>query len=50
MTTALKQGSKAPAFTAQALDEKGKETKISLKDFSGKRVVLYFYPKDSTPG
>lgn len=50
MTTVLKQGNKAPAFTAAALDETGKETKVSLKDFSGKRVVLYFYPKDSTPG
>lgn len=50
MATALKEGNKAPAFTAPALDEKGRETKISLKDFSGKRVVLYFYPRDSTPG
>ena len=46
----LVEGKKAPAFTAKALDEKGKETKVSLKDYLGKRVVLYFYPKDATPG
>lgn len=42
----LKEGSKAPAFTLP--NEKGK--KISLKDFEGKKVVLYFYPKDMTSG
>ena len=42
----LKVGDKAPAFKA-ATD--GGET-VSLKDFKGKTVVLYFYPKDSTPG
>ena len=42
----LKIGSKAPAFSA--LDQDGK--KISLKDFTGKTVVLFFYPKDMTPG
>lgn len=50
MATLIEQGKKAPAFTANALNEAGKEVKVSLKDFSGKRVVLYFYPKDSTPG
>ncbi len=39
-------GKKAPAFSLKA--EGGK--KISLKDYLGKRVVLYFYPKDDTPG
>jgi len=39
-------GSKAPAFTA--LDDAGNAVKLS--DFAGKHVVLYFYPKDSTPG
>ena len=39
-------GEKAPAFTL--LDKDGKE--VSLSDFLGKRVVLYFYPKDNTPG
>lgn len=39
-------GVKAPAFSAP--DQSGKI--ISLSDFKGKRVVLYFYPKDDTPG
>ncbi|NBX76684.1 MAG: thioredoxin-dependent thiol peroxidase [Proteobacteria bacterium] len=42
----LKVGDKAPAFTL--VDDSGK--KVSLKDFKGKKVVLYFYPKDLTPG
>jgi peroxiredoxin Q/BCP len=41
----LKQGAKAPAFT---LD--GDLGEVSLADLRGKVVVLYFYPKDSTPG
>lgn len=39
-------GKKAPSFTL--MDSKGVE--ISLNDFKGKKVVLYFYPKDNTPG
>ncbi len=39
-------GKKAPAFSA--LDENGNT--IGLNDFSGKKLVLYFYPKDDTPG
>ncbi len=42
----LKAGDKAPSFTLP--DKDGKPT--SLSDFLGKRVVLYFYPKDNTPG
>jgi peroxiredoxin Q/BCP len=42
----LKVGDNAPAFTAK--DQDGKA--VSLKDFNGKRVVLWFYPKDDTPG
>ena len=42
----LKEGDKAPDFTA--MDQDGREVK--LDDFAGKRVVLYFYPKDDTPG
>ncbi|MEI6854174.1 MAG: thioredoxin-dependent thiol peroxidase [Bacteroidota bacterium] len=42
----LAKGEKAPEFTA--VDQEGKS--ISLKQFSGKKVVLYFYPKDNTPG
>ena len=41
-----KQGDKAPDFTATT--DAG-ET-VELKDFRGKKVVLYFYPKDNTPG
>jgi len=42
----LRKGDKAPEFTGK--DQNGAE--ISLKNLRGKRVVLYFYPKDSTPG
>ena len=42
----LKEGEKAPDFTAK--DQNGKT--VSLSDFSGKNVILYFYPKDDTPG
>jgi len=46
MTTTLTEGQSAPDFTVET--DTG-ET-VSLKDFAGKRVVLYFYPKDNTPG
>ena len=42
----LEIGTKAPAFTLP--DQDGKM--VSLKDFKGQKVVLYFYPKDNTPG
>lgn len=42
----IKVGDQAPSF--EAIDESGK--KVSLSDFKGKKVVLYFYPKDDTPG
>lgn len=42
----LKEGDKAPEFTA----ETNGGGKVSLSDFRGKNVVLYFYPKDNTPG
>jgi peroxiredoxin Q/BCP len=41
----LKKGSKAPAFIG--IDQDGNS--ISLKDFEGKKLILFFYPKDSTP-
>jgi len=44
--TSLKQGDKAPAFNST--DQNGNP--ISLDSFSGKKLVLYFYPKDDTPG
>jgi peroxiredoxin Q/BCP len=43
---ALNIGDKAPDFTIK--DQDGKE--VSLSEFAGKKVVLYFYPKDMTPG
>lgn len=44
--TTLKTGDKAPDFSGT--DQNGKE--ITLKDFKGKKIVLFFYPKASTPG
>lgn len=45
-TPKIEVGKKAPDFTLKNQDEKD----VSLKDFAGKWVVLYFYPKDDTPG
>jgi peroxiredoxin Q/BCP len=42
----LKEGSKAPAFNLPSTE--GED--VSLKDLGGKTVVLYFYPRDMTPG
>ena len=42
----MKVGDKAPAFSVK--DDTGATVKLS--DFKGKKVVLYFYPKDDTPG
>ncbi|TRX62974.1 thioredoxin-dependent thiol peroxidase [Carboxylicivirga sp. M1479] len=42
----LKEGDKAPIFKGNNQDEK----EIKLSDFAGKKVILYFYPKDNTPG
>jgi peroxiredoxin Q/BCP len=42
----IAEGRKAPDFTLE--DASG--TRVSLKDFKGKDVVVYFYPKDDTPG
>lgn len=44
--THLKEGDKAPAFSG--VDQNGNP--VSLDDFKGKKLILYFYPKDSTPG
>jgi peroxiredoxin Q/BCP len=41
----LKEGDKAPGFTGK--DQEGK--KLALKDFKGRKLVLYFYPQDMTP-
>ena len=42
----LKPGDPAPDFTAGTHDGR----KVSLSDFKGRHVILYFYPRDSTPG
>jgi len=42
----LEKGAKAPLF--EALDQDG--NRIALSDYLGRKVVLYFYPKDDTPG
>lgn len=42
----LNEGDKAPGFTAK--DQNGND--ISLADYKGKNIILYFYPKDDTPG
>ena len=46
MPSKVKEGDKAPDFAVP--DTKGKT--VRLKDLRGKKVVLYFYPKDDTPG
>ena len=43
---AIQEGKAAPAFTLE--DVNGK--RVSLADFAGKNVILYFYPRDDTPG
>ena len=42
----IKEGTKAPNFTLNDKDGNA----VSLSDFLGKKIVLYFYPKDNTPG
>lgn len=42
----IQEGKAAPAFSLP--DANG--TKVSLKDFKGQNVIIYFYPKDDTPG
>ena len=44
--TKLKVGDKAPHF--EGVNQNGE--KVSLNDFAGKKLILYFYPKDNTPG
>ena len=44
--THLKEGDKAPDF--ESIDQNGNPVKLS--DYKGKKVILYFYPKDMTPG
>jgi len=46
VTMPIQEGKAAPAFTLP--DANGK--KVALKDFKGQNVIVYFYPKDDTPG
>ena len=46
VTMPIQKGRSAPAFSLP--DANGK--KVALKDFKGKNVIVYFYPKDDTPG
>lgn len=46
MTSAIKLGQPVPNFKFKATSQRQGE----LKDFKGKKIVLYFYPKDNTPG
>ena len=51
MASELKPGDPAPAFKTFAVGGNyGEGREVALKDFKGRTVVLYFYPKDSTPG
>jgi peroxiredoxin Q/BCP len=43
---AIQEGTTAPAFTLP--DQNG--NKVALKDFRGKNIILFFYPKDNTSG
>jgi cytochrome oxidase Cu insertion factor (SCO1/SenC/PrrC family) len=46
VTMAIQEGKTAPAFALP--DQNG--NKVALKDFRGKNVILFFYPKDNTSG
>lgn len=51
MAVELQVGDEAPAFKSIAVGgEYGEGAKVALDDFKGRKVVLYFYPKDDTPG
>jgi len=50
-TVLMKLGDPAPQFTAEAIGGRyGLGAPVSLADFKGETVVLYFYPRDDTPG
>ncbi len=46
----LKPGDTAPGFSLPGIDASGTERVFSLGDYSGRSVILYFYPRDNTPG
>jgi peroxiredoxin Q/BCP len=48
--TPLKEGDRVPNFTLKGLDERGNEFEFKFENFSKGKVLIYFYPKDNTPG
>ncbi len=46
----LERGNEAPDFTLDGVDGSGEEVRVRLSELRGADVVLYFYPKDDTPG
>lgn len=46
----LKEGDQAPEFSLPGLNADGERVHVRLAELKGSRVVLYFYPKDDTPG
>ncbi len=46
----LKEGDLAPDFCLEGIDQEGKEGRFCLKDLLSSPLILYFYPKDNTPG
>lgn len=46
----LKEGDLAPDFCLEGIDQEGKEGRFCLKDLLSSPLILYFYPKDDTPG
>jgi peroxiredoxin Q/BCP len=46
----VKEGDKAPDFSLPGIDQGGTERVFSLADYRGQKVILYFYPRDNTPG
>ncbi len=46
----LKEGDLAPDFCLEGIDQEGREGRFCLKDLLSSPLILYFYPKDNTPG
>ncbi len=46
----LQEGDKVPNFCLKGIDENGQEKEFCFKDFAKGKVIIYFYPKDNTPG
>ncbi|MCS6999223.1 MAG: peroxiredoxin [Aquificaceae bacterium] len=46
----LKEGDIAPEFCLEGIDEEGREGRFCLRDLLSSPLILYFYPKDDTPG